>query len=123
MSASDEIARAGQNLLFDSEDLASDIEAILGGDPHAPEIMARLFLGFRQGIESGLEGIRQASDTLLAAIGVIYLHSGAHAAALKLYVLSQEGELKFEDEPLNLINAAIGRSTAQPRGRHKPKRI
>lgn len=104
-----------EKLLIDREDLASDIEAILGGSPHAPEILARLFLSFRRAIESGLQGINQTRDTLLAALELIYLHSGVHVAALRLYLLSQEGELKVEDEPLNLINAAIGRSTARRR--------
>lgn len=113
MCASDDISRAKQNLLFDSDELASDIEAIPGGGPHAPEILARLLLSFRRAIEGGLQGINLTSDTLLAAIELIYLHSDAHAAALKLYLLSQEGELKVEDEPLNLINAAVGRSTAR----------
>lgn len=115
MCASDDISRAKQNLLFDGDDLASDIEAILGGSPHAPEVLARLLLSFRRAIESGLQGINLTSDTLLAAVELIYLRSGARAAALKLYLLSQQGELKFEDEPLNLINAAIGRSTARGR--------
>ena len=104
---------SSDKLLTDREDLGIDIEAILGGDPHAPEILARLLLSFRHGIESGLQGINRTSNTLLAAIELIYLHSGAHAAALRLYLPAQQGELKFEDEPLNLINAAIGRSTAR----------
>jgi hypothetical protein len=107
------------NLLTDREDLALDIKAILGGSPHAPEIMARLLLSFRRGIESGLGGMNQTRETLSSAVELIYLHSGAHAAALRLYLLAQQGELKFEDEPLNLINAAIGRSTA--RKPHEPR--
>ncbi|MDT4895245.1 MAG: hypothetical protein QOH25_322 [Acidobacteriota bacterium] len=51
----------------------------------------------------------QASKTLLNGIELIYLHTSAHKAALKLYVLSLEGKLKPQDEPLNLINAAIER--------------
>lgn len=112
MSTADELLLSRQNLLFDYEDLASDIEAILEGSPHAPEIMARLFLSFQRAIESGAQDISRTSDTLLTAIGLIYLHSSAHAAALRLYLLAQRGELKVEDEPLNLINAAIRRSTA-----------
>lgn len=87
----------------------------MGGSPHAPEILARLFLNFRQAIESGLRGIQQTSDMLLTAVELIYLRSEAHAAALRLFLLSQQGELKFEDEPLNIISAAIGRSTAAKR--------
>jgi hypothetical protein len=111
VSIADVCPPSDDNLLTDREDLALDIAAILGGSPHAPGIMARLFLSFQHGIESGLQGMNRTSETLSAAIELIYLHSGAHAAALRLYLLAQRGELKFEDEPLNLINAAIGRST------------
>ena len=113
LSLADDRLSDVENLLTDREDLALDIQAILRGHPHAPEILAKMFLSFRRAIESGLQGINQTSNTLLAAIGLIYLHSNAHTAALRLYLLSQQGELKFEDEPLNLINAAIGRSTAR----------
>ncbi len=51
----------------------------------------------------------QASQTLLNGIELMYLHTKAHKAALKLYVLSLEGNLKPGDEPLNLINGAIER--------------
>ena len=46
---------------------------------------------------------------LLEGIELLYLHTTAHKAALKLYVLSLEGNLKPQDEPLNLINAALER--------------
>jgi hypothetical protein len=36
-----------------------------------------------------------------------------HKAAIELYVLSLEGTLKPQDEPLNLINAAIERGRRQ----------
>jgi hypothetical protein len=39
----------------------------------------------------------------------MYLYTNAHKAAVSLYLLSLEGELKPQDEPLNLINAAIER--------------
>ncbi len=55
----------------------------------------------------------QASQTLLNAIELIYPYTNAHKAALKLYVLSLEGKLKPEDEPLNLINAAIERERSR----------
>lgn len=51
----------------------------------------------------------QASKMLLNGIESIYLHTNAHKAALELYVLSLQGNLKPEDEPLNLINAALER--------------
>jgi hypothetical protein len=45
----------------------------------------------------------------------MYLYTDAHKAALKLYVLSLAGELKPQDEPLNLINAAIERGKSRAR--------
>lgn len=60
-------------------------------------------------IDSGTEGAMQASKTLLDGIESIYLRTNAHKAAVKLYVLSLKGNLKPEDEPLNLINAALER--------------
>jgi hypothetical protein len=50
---------------------------------------------------------------LLNGIETIYLHTDAHKAAVKLYVLSLEGNLKVQDEPLNLINAALERGKGQ----------
>jgi hypothetical protein len=46
-------------------------------------------------------------------IELIYPYTSAHKAALELYVLSLEGNLKPQDEPHNLINAAIERSRSQ----------
>ena len=115
MSATDDRSPDEGSLLFDREDLASDIEWILSDSPHAPEALARLFVSFKQAIDSGLQGISQTSKALVMAIELVYLHSRAHVAALKLYRLSLEGELKVEDEPVNLINAAIERSTAGAR--------
>ena len=51
----------------------------------------------------------------MSGIELIYLHTDAHKAALKLYVLSLEGQLKPQDEPLQLINAAIERGKNRTR--------
>jgi hypothetical protein len=96
-----------ENLFFDRESLASDIEWILSGDAQSPEILARLFIGFGQAMDSGLEGINQTRKALVMAIELVYLHSGAHVAALQLYRLSLEGELRGEANMDNLINAII----------------
>ena len=50
---------------------------------------------------------------LLDGIEKIYLHTNAHKAAVKLYLLSLEGNLKPQDEPLNLINAALERGKSR----------
>lgn len=99
--------------LFEREDLALTIDLILEGDEHAPLLLGQLFVTFRQAIDSGLDGINQTRQALADSIELIYPHSPAHHAALNLYRLSIEGQLKFEDEPLELINAAIKRTTSR----------
>lgn len=68
---------------------------------------------FRHAIDGGLRGIVEARRGLVTAIELAYLRTGAHASAVELYRLSLEGLLRVEDEPARLINAAIGRSTAE----------
>jgi hypothetical protein len=110
------------NLLIDRETLASNIGYILENDPDAPDILASLFVELKQAIDSGLHGITRARNTLMTAIEMAYLHSRSHVAALTLYRLAQEGQLKVEDEPSRLINSAIERNTIGKRGR-APKRV
>ncbi|MCA1616889.1 MAG: hypothetical protein LC800_22970 [Acidobacteria bacterium] len=118
MSIADERPRITESLLLCREDLATDIEIILSGGPHAPDVLARLFITFERAIDSGAQGIDQTRRALLSAVEMLYLYSPAHEAALGLYLLSQQGELKIEDEPVNLINAAIKRTMTrlQPEG-------
>src|SRR3712207_7283968 len=54
------------------------------------------------------------NDTATTEIYTLSLHDAlpiSHDTALTLYKLSQEGELKVEDEPVRLISAAIERRT------------
>jgi hypothetical protein len=96
--------------LIDRETLAAKIEHILGGEPDAPDALASLFVELRHGLEGGLRGINRTHDTLALAVEVAYLHSRTHSSALSLYRLSQEGLLKIEDEPLQLLEDAIART-------------
>ena len=82
-------------------------------DPKTAEFIARGLFVIRETIESGPEGVREASEVILANIESAYLHTDAHRAALRLYLLSLTGHLKPEDEPLRLINGAIERGTAR----------
>ena len=95
--------------LADAETWTAILEPALCQDEAAVELLARLLFTIRKGIDSGPEGTLQASKTLLNGIELMYLHTKVHKAALKLYVLSLEGNLKPEDEPLNLINGVIER--------------
>ena len=122
MSLADDSRCDEGNLLFAREELASDIASILKGDAYSPEALAHLFIILRNAIAGGLDGINRTSETLAAAVELTFTHSRAHAAALKLYLLSQEGQLKVEDEPVRLINAAIERSTAGARAGKAPGR-
>lgn len=82
---------------------------------HAPHFLGQLFTSFRQAIDSGLHGINETRKALAEAIDLIYLYSPEHAAGLNLYRLHLEGELKPDDEPLEMLNAAINRTTTRLR--------
>lgn len=82
-------------------------------DPNTAEYIARTLFILKEKIESGPEGIREASAAILANIEAAYLQTDAHRAAVKLYLLSLTGHLKPEDEPLRLINGAIERGARQ----------
>ena len=115
MSTADNCQHDEESLLFSREELASDIALILKGDEYSAEALAHLFIMLREALAGGLEGIGRVSETLGAAVELTFAHSRAHAAALRLYLLAQEGRLKAEDEPVRLIGAAIERSTGGAR--------
>jgi hypothetical protein len=82
-------------------------------DPDTADFIARRLFVIREAIDGGPEGIMEASEAILANIESAYLHTDAHRAALRLYLLSLTGQLKPEDEPLQLINGAIERGAAR----------
>jgi len=99
--------------LADEEDWAAILEPTLCQDAAAIECLARLLFRIKRAVDSGPEGAMQASRALLDSIELLYLYTNAHKVAVKLYVLSLEGNLKPQDEPLNLINAALERGKGQ----------
>ena len=82
-------------------------------DPKTAEYIARRLFQIKEAIDSGPDGAREASEAILVNIEAAYLHTEAHRAAVKLYLLSLTGQLKPEDEPLQLINGAIKRGTSR----------
>jgi hypothetical protein len=104
-----------ERCLAEKEDWAAVLEPALCQDTAAVECLARLLFTIKKAIDSGPEGAMQASKALLEGIEFIYLYTDAHKAALKLYVLSLEGKLRPQDEPLNLINAALERGESPTR--------
>jgi hypothetical protein len=103
----------GESLLVDEETWRAILEPSLCEDSAAVEILARLLFTLKKAIDSGPEGVMRVSHTLLRGVELIYLYTEAHKAALKLYVLSLEGNLDPLDEPLRLINSALARSTGE----------
>lgn len=101
---------------FADEDIwAVILESALCQDATAVEGLTRLLFTIKRAIDSGPEGAMQASKMLLDGIEQLYLHTNAHKAAVKLYVLLLEGNLKPQDEPFNLINAALERGGSRMR--------
>jgi hypothetical protein len=82
-------------------------------DPKTAEWIARVLFVIRERIESGPEGVREASEAILVNIEAAYLQTEAHKAAVRLYMLSLTGRLKPEDEPLQLISGAVERGRTE----------
>lgn len=99
-----------EGLLVDDETWTAILEPALCEDSAAVELLARLLSSLKRAIDSGPEGAMRASRTLQQGIEQLYLHTDSHKSALKLYVLSLEGNLRPQDEPVCLIRAAIERN-------------
>jgi hypothetical protein len=106
----------------DHEDWTVILEPALCQDSAAVECLARLMFRIKTAIEAGPDGIAQASKALLIGIEAAYLHTDAHKAAQKLYLLSLTGRLKPQDEPLQLINEAIRRGMVESELREKRRK-
>lgn len=104
----------GKTPLADEDTWRAILEPSLCEDSAALELLARLLLTLKKAIDSGPEGASRASRTLLSGVESIYLYTDTHKAARNLYVLSLTGNLKPQDEPLRLINAAIERAISEP---------
>lgn len=110
MKKSTVTTREKADLLADHQTWVNILEPELCKDSAAVESLARLLFIIKKEINSGEEGVKRAGHILSKGIEVIYLYTNVHKAAIELYVLSLGGNLKPQDEPLNLINAAIKRS-------------
>lgn len=97
----------GHDLLIDEETW----QAI--GDPATADSIAHRLFALRVAIDSGADGAKEASAAIQADIEAAYLHTDAHGAALRLYLMSLTGLLTPQNEPLPLINGAIQRGAAE----------
>jgi hypothetical protein len=98
-----------ENLLADGGTWRAILEPALCQDSAAVETLARLLFSLKKAIEDGPDGANCAIKALSDGIEFIHPYTKAHQAALRLYILSLEGNLNPPDEPLNLIKAAIER--------------
>jgi hypothetical protein len=110
------------DLAVSHEDWAAILELALRHNSAAVECLAQLLFAIKKAIDNGQDGVEQASKALLAGIESAYLYTDAHKAAKKLYMLSLTGQLKPQDEPLQLINEAINRSAIKGELRKKKRR-
>lgn len=110
-------------LLADDEDWLTFLNPTLC-KAVAAESLTHLLFRIKQAVESGPDGAQRASAALLVGIRSLYLHTAVHEAAVELYLLSLTGDLTPQDEPLQLLKAAIERGKAKmervtPRSRKK----
>jgi hypothetical protein len=97
-------------LLEDDEAWLLFVEPALCENPAAAVSLARLLCTLKEAIDSGPEGAMRASFTLSEGIRIAYNYTEAHRLALRLFILYLEGRLRAEDEPLQLLSAAIARA-------------
>jgi hypothetical protein len=86
------------------------VEPALCENPGAAVSLARLLCTLKEAIDSSPEGAKRASFTLSDGIRIAYKYTEAHLLALRLFILYSEGRLRVEDEPLQLLGAAIARA-------------
>jgi hypothetical protein len=123
MKSPNTIEETSVDLLADDEDWLTFLDPTLY-KAVAAESLTHLLFRIKQAVESGPDGAQRASAALLVGIRSLYLHTAAHEAAVELYLLSLTGDLKPQDEPLQLLKAAIERGKAKinrvtPRSRKK----
>jgi hypothetical protein len=97
-------------LLADDETWLAILDPAFCYYPESAESLAHLFLTLKQAIESGPEGVARASLALSDGIHMAYKYTEAHQKALMLYHLYLAGKLRVEDEPMQLLAAAIARA-------------
>jgi hypothetical protein len=101
-----------EDLLADGEDWLTFLNPTLC-KAGAAESLTHLLFRIKQAVESGPDGVQRVSAALLVGIRSLYLHTAAHEAAVELYLLSLTGDLTPQDEPLQLLKAAIERGKAK----------
>lgn len=98
--------------LIDEETWLVFLEAAFRKNSVGTNSLVHLLFDLKEAIESGPDGVRQAVNTVLDGIRLVYLYTEEHKLALRLYMLYLTGHLNPQDEPLTLLNGAIERGIA-----------
>ena len=101
------IAVVNSEPLTYDDDWLPFLEAAPCNDSAAANNLIFLLYNLYESNSRGAEGVKQVNEALLEGIRLAYLYTEEHKAAFELYMLSLTGHLKPQDEPLQLINAAI----------------
>jgi hypothetical protein len=102
-----------KDLLADDETWLIFLEPAFCNDPTGSDTLAHLLFTLKEAIEIGPDGTKQAVNTLLDGIRLVYQFTEEHKLALKLYCLYLTGHLKPQDEPRILLSGAIERGLVE----------
>lgn len=111
-----------ENLLMPHEVWPSYFEDIFENSSEAAECILRVLFEILDAIQAGPEGVARAVNSLKDGIEYAYQYTEAHKLALKLYLLSMEGNLSPFDEPMQLLTLAIERGMIATEKREKELR-
>jgi hypothetical protein len=112
-----------ENLLADDETWLIFLEPAFCKDPTGSDTLAHLLFTIKEAIESGPDGRRQAVNTLLDGISLVYRYTEEHKLGLKLYLLYLTGHLKPQDEPFTLLSRVIERGMIEIKRKYRRRHV
>ena len=127
------------NVVVDRQDWEASFDDVLENSPQTAEDLAHILYYLLHALETGPDGYRdtrldelpdgladrlnKVKNSLWEGIEYAYLYTSAHKLALKLYLLYMDGSLMKEDDPEELIGAAVLRGIdSSKRSRRKRKK-
>lgn len=97
--------------LLSQEDFEAYYSDILRDDPEASHSLAEMMLRFMDATAEGPPRSNSALNAYQQGIEILYLDTPAHNMSFDLYLAWLRGRLKPQDEPMTLIDGALGRQT------------
>jgi len=116
MDISEFVGYDPDDTLVDSETWETLFEDWMSGDPAAAEILGRVMLLIREAIESGPEGNAKAINTVTESMHQMFVHTETFKAARSLWILSLDGRITPQNEPEEVLTAAIERGLKETVG-------